>query len=76
MAVLRGWIHALIPHGSGRPGRSVACRHLAAAAEKVCLQTAGASGVPREQWDLPAQVLLTYTVAIRGIVMVREASRQ
>lgn len=54
----------------------MACRHLAAAAEKVCLQTAGASGVPREQWDLPAQVLLTYTVAIRGIVMVREASRQ
>jgi len=50
----------------------VACQHLAAAAEQVCLQTAGASGVPREQWDLLAEVLLTYTVAIRGIVMVRE----
>jgi hypothetical protein len=38
---------------------AVACQHLAAGADQVCLQTAGASGVPREQWDLLAEVLIT-----------------
>ena len=54
-----GWIDALIPHGSGRSDRRRGRQHLAAGADQVCLQTAGASGVPREQWDLLAEVLIT-----------------
>ena len=74
MAVLRGGSTPSSPRI--RPTRALrGCQHLAAAAEQVCLQTAGASRVPREQSDLLAEVLLTYTLAIRGIVMVREPSR-
>ena len=59
MAVLRGGSTPSSPTDPADQGAAVARQHRAARAEQLCLQTAGASGVPRARWDLLAGVLIT-----------------
>ena len=58
MAVLRGGSTPSSPTDPADQGAAVARQH-PAGAEQLCLQTAGASGVPRARWDLLAGVLIT-----------------
>ena len=58
MAVLRGGSMPSSPTDPADQGAAVACQRLAAGADQVSLQAAGAFGVPRERWDLLAEVLI------------------
>lgn len=50
-------IDAVIPHGSVEYIAEVVHAHIEAGADHVCVQTLGASGVPREQWTALAGAL-------------------
>lgn len=50
-------IDAIIPHGSAEEIAAAARRHLVSGADHVCLQTVGASGIPRSDWTALASAL-------------------
>jgi probable F420-dependent oxidoreductase len=50
-------IDAIIPHGGADEIAAAARQHLAAGADHVCLQTVGASGIPRAEWTALASAL-------------------
>jgi probable F420-dependent oxidoreductase len=51
-------IDTIIPHGTADEIAAVARAHLDAGADHVCLQTAGISGIPHEQWTALASALI------------------
>jgi probable F420-dependent oxidoreductase len=51
-------IDTIVPQGSAEKIAAAAREHIDAGADHVCLQTAGVSGIPREEWAALASVLI------------------